>query len=65
MNKLLKELYDCFYTSPDFSAQKQQVEEYHQSSSVFQEDLSPTTSNFLSDHPYSDGTSNGAYIIHL
>ena len=30
MNKLLKDLYDCFYTSPELSAQKQEVEECHQ-----------------------------------
>ena len=30
MNKLLKCLYDCFYTPPEFSEQKQEVEECHQ-----------------------------------
>ena len=30
MNKLLKDLYDCFYISPELSAQKQEVEECHQ-----------------------------------
>ncbi len=30
MNKLLKDLYGCFYTSPELSAQKQEVEECHQ-----------------------------------
>ena len=30
MNKLLKDLYDCFYTQPEFSEQKQEVEECHQ-----------------------------------
>ena len=30
MNKLLKDLYDCFYTSPELSTQKQEVEECHQ-----------------------------------
>ena len=30
MNKLLKDLYDCFYTPPEFSVQKQEVEECHQ-----------------------------------
>lgn len=30
MNKLLKDLYDCFYIPPELSAQKQEVEEYHQ-----------------------------------
>lgn len=30
MNKLLKELYDCFYIPPELSAQKQEVEECHQ-----------------------------------
>ena len=30
MNKLLKDLYDCFYFSPELSAQKQEVEECHQ-----------------------------------
>ena len=30
MKTLLKDLYDCFYTSPEFSEQKQEVEEYHQ-----------------------------------
>lgn len=30
MNKLLKDLYDCFYIPPDFPAQKQEVEECHQ-----------------------------------
>ena len=27
MNKLLKDLYDCFYSAPEFLAQKQEVEE--------------------------------------
>ena len=30
MNNLLKNLYDCFYTPPEFSEQKQEVEECHQ-----------------------------------
>ena len=30
MNKLLKDIYDCFYTPPEFSEQKQEVEECHQ-----------------------------------
>ena len=30
MNKLLKDLYDCFYTSPELSVQKQEIEECHQ-----------------------------------
>ena len=30
MNKLLKDLYDCFYIPPEHSAQKQEVEECHQ-----------------------------------
>lgn len=30
MNKLLKDLYDCFYTSPELSELKQEVEECHQ-----------------------------------
>ena len=30
MNKLLKDLYDCFYTLPELPAQKQEVEECHQ-----------------------------------
>ena len=30
MNKLLKDLYDCFYTPPELPAQKQEVEECHQ-----------------------------------
>ena len=30
MNKLLKCLYDCFYNPPEFSEQKQEVEECHQ-----------------------------------
>lgn len=30
MNKLLKDLYDCFYTPPKFSEQKREVEECHQ-----------------------------------
>ena len=29
-NKLLKDLYDCFYTPPELPAQKQEVEECHQ-----------------------------------
>lgn len=28
-DKILKELYDCFYTEPDMSVQKQVVEENH------------------------------------
>lgn len=28
--KLLKDLYDCFYTSPELPAQKQKIEECHQ-----------------------------------
>ena len=30
MNNLLKNLYDCFYTPPEFSEQKREVEECHQ-----------------------------------
>ena len=30
MNKLLKDLYDCFYIPPEFLAQKQEIEECHQ-----------------------------------
>ena len=30
MNKLLKDLYDCFYTPPELSARKQEIEECHQ-----------------------------------
>ena len=30
MNKLLENLYDCFYTPPELSAQKQEIEECHQ-----------------------------------
>ena len=30
MNKLLKDLYDCFYTTPMFSAERQEVEGCHQ-----------------------------------
>ena len=30
MNKLRKELYDCFYNPPEFPAQKQEIEECHQ-----------------------------------
>ena len=30
MNKLLKDLYDCFYTPPEFLTQKQEIEECHQ-----------------------------------
>lgn len=30
MNKLLKDLYDSFYTPPEFSAQKQEIEDCHQ-----------------------------------
>ena len=29
MNKLLKDLYDCFYTPPELTAQKQEIEECH------------------------------------
>ena len=29
-NKLLKELYDCFYTPPELPTQKQEIEECHQ-----------------------------------
>ena len=29
-NKLLKDLYDCFYTPPELPAQKQEIEECHQ-----------------------------------
>ena len=28
-HKLLKDLYDCFYTPPELSAQKQEIEECH------------------------------------
>ena len=30
MNKLLKDMYDCFYIPPELSEQKQEVEECHQ-----------------------------------
>lgn len=30
MNRLLKDLYDCFYTPPELPAQKQEIEECHQ-----------------------------------
>ena len=30
MKILLKDMYDCFYTPPEFSEQKQEVEECHQ-----------------------------------
>ena len=30
MKTLLKDLYDCFYAPPEFSEQKQEVEECHQ-----------------------------------
>ena len=30
MKTLLKDLYDCVYTPPEFSEQKQEVEEFHQ-----------------------------------
>ena len=30
MNNLLKDLYDCCYTPPEFSEQRQEVEECHQ-----------------------------------
>lgn len=30
MNKLFKDLYDCFYTPPELPAQKQEIEECHQ-----------------------------------
>ena len=30
MNKLLKDLYDCFYFPPELPAQKQEIEECHQ-----------------------------------
>lgn len=30
MNRLLKDLYDSFYTPPEFPAQKQEIEECHQ-----------------------------------
>jgi len=30
MNKLLKDLYDCFYTPLELPAQKQEIEECHQ-----------------------------------
>lgn len=30
MNKLLKNLYDCFYTPLELPAQKQEIEECHQ-----------------------------------
>ena len=30
MNKLLKDLYDCFYTPPELSAERREVEECHQ-----------------------------------
>ncbi len=31
MNKLLKNLYDCFYAPPELSVQAQEIEECHQS----------------------------------
>ena len=30
MNELLKDLYDCFYAPPEFSAYRQEVKECHQ-----------------------------------
>ena len=30
MNKLLKDLYDCFYAPPELSVQEQEIEECHQ-----------------------------------
>ena len=30
MNKLLKDLYDCFYVPPELPVQKQEIEECHQ-----------------------------------
>lgn len=30
MNKLLKDLYDCFYSPPEIPVQKQEIEECHQ-----------------------------------
>lgn len=30
MRKLLKDLYHCFYTPPEFSAERQEMEECHQ-----------------------------------
>ena len=30
MNKLLKDLYDCFYAPPELLAQKKEIEECHQ-----------------------------------
>lgn len=30
MNKLLKDLYDCFYTPPELAATKREIEECHQ-----------------------------------
>ena len=30
MNKLLKDLYDCFYIPPELPAQKREIEECHQ-----------------------------------
>ena len=30
MKTLLRDMYDCFYTPPEFSEQKQEVEECHQ-----------------------------------
>ena len=30
MNKLFKDLYNCFYTPPEFSSEQQEVEECHQ-----------------------------------
>ena len=29
MNKLLKDLYDCFYTPPELAATKREIEECH------------------------------------
>ena len=30
MNKLLKDMYDCFYTPPELSAERREVEDCHQ-----------------------------------
>ena len=40
MKTLLKNLYDCFYTPPEFSEQKQEVEECHQAQSLMAEEHS-------------------------
>lgn len=45
-NKLLKDLYDCFYTPPELPAPKQEIEECHQAlidAFLSQTSLSTTT----------------------